>query len=76
MSRLNTAMVSGESRASPDDRDLSVFHHRGPLIIYDRNDPHKNLYDVDDGISYLRWHTCPAKTAILTESTVVTLDDW
>jgi len=21
---------------------------RGPLIIYDRNDPHKSLYDVDD----------------------------
>ena len=22
---------------------------RGPLVIYDRNDPLKHLYDVDDG---------------------------
>lgn len=22
---------------------------RGPLILYDPEDPHKNLYDVDDG---------------------------
>jgi FtsP/CotA-like multicopper oxidase with cupredoxin domain len=22
---------------------------RGPLVIYDQNDPHRRLYDVDDG---------------------------
>ncbi len=22
---------------------------RGPLVIYDPNDPHRHLYDVDDG---------------------------
>ncbi len=25
---------------------------RGPLIIYDPNDPHADLYDVDDGTFY------------------------
>jgi hypothetical protein len=23
---------------------------RGPLVIYDPDDPHKDLYDVDDGL--------------------------
>ena len=22
---------------------------RGPLVVYDRHDPHADLYDVDDG---------------------------
>lgn len=22
---------------------------RGPIVVYDPNDPHKSLYDVDDG---------------------------
>ena len=22
---------------------------RGPLVVYDENDPHRDLYDVDDG---------------------------
>ena len=22
---------------------------RGPLVIYDEHDPHRNMYDVDDG---------------------------
>ena len=22
---------------------------RGPMVIYDHDDPHKDLYDVDDG---------------------------
>lgn len=28
---------------------------RGPLVIYDPDDPHKDLYDVDDG-SYPCFH--------------------
>jgi iron transport multicopper oxidase len=23
---------------------------RGPLVVYDKNDPYKSLFDVDDGI--------------------------
>ena len=26
---------------------------RGPMVVYDPNDPHKSLYDVDDGASGL-----------------------
>ena len=22
---------------------------RGPLVVYDPNDPHRHLYDIDDG---------------------------
>ncbi|KAJ7865708.1 laccase 2 precursor [Mycena leptocephala] len=39
---------------------------RGPLIIYDPNDPHKSLYDVDDLttiISLADWFHVPAKNA-------------
>lgn len=25
---------------------------RGPLVVYDPNDPHKHLYDVDNGSFY------------------------
>lgn len=28
---------------------------RGPLVIYDPDDPHQDLYDVDDGL-YLFFH--------------------
>ncbi|KAJ6560258.1 laccase [Mycena capillaripes] len=39
---------------------------RGPLIIYDPNDPHKSLYDVDDAstiISLADWFHVPALNA-------------
>ncbi|KAJ7771003.1 laccase 1 [Mycena maculata] len=39
---------------------------RGPLIIYDPNDPHKDLYDVDDAstiISLADWFHSPALNA-------------
>jgi iron transport multicopper oxidase len=39
---------------------------RGPLIIYDPNDPHKNLYDIDDAttiISLADWFHVPALNA-------------
>lgn len=26
---------------------------RGPLVVYDPNDPHAHLYDIDDGLSDL-----------------------
>ncbi|KAJ3553552.1 hypothetical protein NM688_g3549 [Phlebia brevispora] len=38
---------------------------RGPLVIYDPNDPYKNLYDVDNGGS------CNS-----VEDTIITLADW
>jgi hypothetical protein len=28
---------------------------RGPLVIYDPDDPHQDLYDIDDGL-YLCFH--------------------
>ncbi|KAI0786920.1 multicopper oxidase [Abortiporus biennis] len=36
---------------------------RGPLVIYDHNDPHKNMYDVDDEstiIALAEWYHVPA----------------
>nr|BAQ25793.1 laccase [Hericium coralloides] len=39
---------------------------RGPLVIYDPNDPHKNLYDVDDDstiITLADWYHIPAPEA-------------
>lgn len=49
---------------------------RGPLVIYDPEDPHKHLYDVDNGMCFI----CELlnKTLILgsSENTVITLADW
>ncbi|KAJ7593844.1 Cupredoxin [Mycena floridula] len=39
-------VVDLENEASPRKRYCDGL--RGPLVIYDDNDPHKNLYDVDD----------------------------
>uniref|UniRef100_UPI00403B38C7 Laccase n=1 Tax=synthetic construct TaxID=32630 RepID=UPI00403B38C7 len=39
---------------------------RGPLVIYDPNDPHKSLYDVDDEstiITLADWYHTPAPSA-------------
>ncbi|CAE6424865.1 unnamed protein product [Rhizoctonia solani] len=38
---------------------------RGPLVIYDPDDPHKNLYDVDDETTVITlddWYHTPAPT--------------
>jgi hypothetical protein len=50
---------------------------RGPMVIYDPNDPHQSLYDVDDGA----FVSCFMDQLILinianTEETVITLADW
>ncbi|KAK7028954.1 laccase, multicopper oxidase, benzenediol:oxygen oxidorectuctase [Paramarasmius palmivorus] len=40
---------------------------RGPLVIYDPNDPHKDLYDVDDEstvITLADWYHAKAKTIV------------
>ncbi|KAG6855710.1 Acyl-coenzyme A oxidase 2 [Tephrocybe sp. NHM501043] len=42
---------------------------RGPFIVYDPNDPHKNLYDVDDESTILTlsdWYHAPAKQSSTT----------
>ncbi|KAG6810472.1 hypothetical protein H0H92_011707 [Tricholoma furcatifolium] len=39
---------------------------RGPFILYDPNDPHESLYDVDDETTILTladWYHAPAKSA-------------
>lgn len=45
-------------------------------MIYDPEDPHKHLYDVDDGMCFIR--EALKKTLILgsSENTVITLADW
>ena len=51
---------------------------RGPFVVYDPYDPHKALYDVDDGetprheSSHLEFVSC----LVHTDSTVITLSDW
>ncbi|KAH8828801.1 laccase 1 [Flagelloscypha sp. PMI_526] len=59
---------------SPDEAGTYWYHShiglqycdglRGPFIIYDKNDPHKNLYDVDDDttvITVADWYHMLAK---------------
>ncbi|KAK1227973.1 hypothetical protein PQX77_009020 [Marasmius sp. AFHP31] len=49
---------------------------RGPLIIYDPNDPHKSLYDVDDGGFTLYCTIMRLESpTFATESTIITLAD-
>jgi iron transport multicopper oxidase len=39
---------------------------RGPLVVYNPNDPHKGLYDVDDEstiISLTDWYSVPSRLA-------------
>ncbi|KAL7283147.1 LOW QUALITY PROTEIN: hypothetical protein ACG7TL_002573 [Trametes sanguinea] len=46
---------------------------RGPLVVYDPNDPHADLYDVDNGDAiYGRLHT----DCVMADDTVITLADW
>lgn len=48
---------------------------RGPFVIYDPNDPHRSLYDVDDGEIRTLFST-GSTNSFLVESTVITLADW
>jgi iron transport multicopper oxidase len=47
-------------------------------VIYDPNDPHASLYDVDDGTSYLfiLFFSINIDLNPLIDSTVITLADW
>lgn len=46
-------------------------------MVYDPEDPHAALYDVDDGLQFL-YHLLQLllTSVILPESTVITLADW
>ncbi len=48
---------------------------RGAMIVYDPEDPHADLYDVDDGKRdiLLTFFHC---SYVETESTIITLSDW
>jgi iron transport multicopper oxidase len=45
-------------------------------VVYDPEDPHADLYDVDDGMLYLLVLLDYQLITSLTESTVITLSDW
>ena len=48
---------------------------RGPLVIYDPEDPQKHLYDVDNGTCFI--YGSSSETFIYSpEDTVITLADW
>lgn len=49
---------------------------RGPLIVYDPHDPHKHLYDVDDGTRRDAIDDNSAHHGVFVETTVITLADW
>ncbi len=49
---------------------------RGPLVIYDPNDPHRGLYDVDNGKIDFGKESFTRLRVIFAESTVITLADW
>ncbi|KAL0572350.1 laccase, multicopper oxidase, benzenediol:oxygen oxidorectuctase [Marasmius crinis-equi] len=51
---------------------------RGPIVVYDPEDPYLSLYDVDDGKStyYIRLIPTPHAIPSRLESTVITLSDW
>jgi hypothetical protein len=48
---------------------------RGALIIYDPNDPHKHLYDVDNGEVDILTDFSLAET-FSPDGTIITLADW
>jgi iron transport multicopper oxidase len=48
---------------------------RGALVIYDPDDPHSDLYDIDDGKKETCCNTSRVHT-LSAESTVITLADW
>ncbi len=51
----------------------------GPFIVYDgedgKNDPHRALYDVDDG-RYIYSESIRARLISPTETTILVLSDW
>ena len=49
---------------------------RGALIIYDPDDPHASLYDVDDSGCYLSYVERVILISIFTDTTVISLMDW
>jgi iron transport multicopper oxidase len=49
---------------------------RGALVIYDPKDPHKSLYDVDDGKFDVKLQMIPPLNPFPTDSTIITLADW
>ena len=51
---------------------------RGPLVIYDPEDPLADLYDVDDGESPMDFLSAFRLVIQVTqtENTVITLSDW
>ncbi|KAH0830311.1 laccase [Lanmaoa asiatica] len=48
---------------------------RGPLVIYDPEDPHKHLYDIDNGMYFIR-DSLNETLIDSPENTVITLADW
>jgi hypothetical protein len=50
---------------------------RGPLVIYDTNDPQASLYDVDDGETTTSFESVVDQSNLLiSENTIITLADW
>jgi iron transport multicopper oxidase len=56
---------------------------RGPLVVYDPDDPHKALYDIDNGmyiqpslVFSLRCLAHADADSTNTDNTVITLADW
>ncbi|KAJ3482309.1 hypothetical protein NLI96_g7060 [Meripilus lineatus] len=49
---------------------------RGPMVVYDPNDPHKDLYDVDDGELASPDLVPFSGTDTRSESTVISLTEW
>ena len=48
---------------------------RGPIVVYDPNDPQRHLYDVDNG-EHLSIGILICISPTHSESTVITLSDW
>ena len=48
---------------------------RGPFVVYDPQDPHASLYDVDDG-KFVSMAMKTKSDIFPLDSTVITLSDW
>ncbi|KAG6836180.1 hypothetical protein H0H93_010585 [Arthromyces matolae] len=61
-------------RYSPSSATQYCDGLRGPFVIYDPEDPHGPLYDIDDGASRRRTKAiCSNKRS---DSTIIALSDW
>jgi len=49
---------------------------RGAMVVYDPQDPHLPLYDIDDGNLLISFLSLLSINSTLLESTVITLADW